>query len=80
MASNRAQTKVTLQELKLRRLVENNYRLRDELGRPRTMVSLASLKWVRPRLAVTHTQSDQLLPRYARSTGTASPFNAACKF
>lgn len=46
MAGNRAVSKVTMQELKLRRLVENNLRLRDELSRPRTMVSLASLKWV----------------------------------
>jgi guanine nucleotide-binding protein subunit gamma len=44
MAGNRAVSKVTMQELKLRRLVENNFRLRDELSRPRTMVSLASLK------------------------------------
>ncbi|TXT05472.1 uncharacterized protein COLE_06792 [Cutaneotrichosporon oleaginosum] len=36
-----------MQELKLRRLVENNLRLRDELSRPRTMVSLASLNLVR---------------------------------
>lgn len=62
-----------MQELKLRRLVENNYRLRDELGRPRTMVSLASLKWVLCSFAfaTADIQFDQLLPRDARPTGTA---------
>ncbi|GMK59585.1 hypothetical protein CspeluHIS016_0801910 [Cutaneotrichosporon spelunceum] len=43
MAGNRAISKVTMQELKFRRLAENNLRLRDELSRPRTMVSLASI-------------------------------------
>lgn len=41
---SRQATRITMSELKLRRLQENNYRLREELVRPRVMVSLASLK------------------------------------
>jgi hypothetical protein len=36
--------KATMLELKLRRLQEHNHRLKEELARPRTMVSTASLK------------------------------------
>lgn len=36
--------KATMAELKLRRLLEHNHRLREELARPRVMVSIASLK------------------------------------
>jgi hypothetical protein len=36
--------KATMLELKLRRLMEHNHRLREELARPRVMVSIASLK------------------------------------
>ena len=43
---SRAMTKVTMQELKLRRLLENNHRLREELSRPRAMVSIASLSLI----------------------------------
>ena len=35
-----------MNELKLRRLLEHNHRLREELARPRIMVSAASLRWV----------------------------------
>jgi hypothetical protein len=38
--------KATMHELKLRRLLEHNHRLREELARPRVMVSIASVKWV----------------------------------
>ena len=36
--------KATMAEIKLRRLMEHNHRLREELARPRVMVSIASLK------------------------------------
>ncbi|WVR03737.1 hypothetical protein IAU60_000732 [Kwoniella sp. DSM 27419] len=34
--------KATMHELKLRRLMEHNHRLREELARPRIMVSVAA--------------------------------------
>lgn len=37
-------TKATMTELKLRRLIEHNHRLREELARPRVTVSVASMK------------------------------------
>jgi guanine nucleotide-binding protein subunit gamma len=43
MSTISARGKVTMNELKLRRLLENNARLREELARPRAMVSVASL-------------------------------------
>ncbi|BEI86037.1 hypothetical protein CcaverHIS002_0603240 [Cutaneotrichosporon cavernicola] len=46
MAGNRVVSKVTMQELKYRRLAENNLRLRDDLSRPRAMVSLASINLI----------------------------------
>lgn len=36
--------KATMAEIKLRRLMEHNHRLGEELARPRVMVSIASLK------------------------------------
>jgi hypothetical protein len=36
--------KATMAEIKLRRLMEHSHRLREELARPRVMVSIASLK------------------------------------
>ncbi|ORY29819.1 G-protein gamma-like domain-containing protein [Naematelia encephala] len=38
--------KATMHELKLRRLQEHNHRLREELARPRIMVSAASLNLI----------------------------------
>ncbi|EIW67236.1 guanine nucleotide-binding protein subunit gamma [Tremella mesenterica] len=38
--------KTTMHELKLRRLLEHNHRLREELARPRVMVSIASLNLI----------------------------------
>nr|XP_019012001.1 guanine nucleotide-binding protein subunit gamma [Kwoniella pini CBS 10737]OCF50782.1 guanine nucleotide-binding protein subunit gamma [Kwoniella pini CBS 10737] len=38
--------KATMHELKLRRLMEHNHRLREELARPRVMVSVASLNLI----------------------------------
>jgi guanine nucleotide-binding protein subunit gamma len=43
IANNRA-NKATMHELKLRRLLEHNHMLREELARPRVMVSVASMK------------------------------------
>lgn len=43
----RSVKKVATNELKLRRLQENNHRLQEELDRPRTVVSLASMRCVR---------------------------------
>lgn len=43
IANSRA-NKATMHELKLRRLLEHNHRLREELARPRVMVSVASMK------------------------------------
>ncbi|ODN77150.1 hypothetical protein L202_05678 [Cryptococcus amylolentus CBS 6039] len=43
--SSRA-NKGTMHELKLRRLVEHNQRLREELARPRVMVSVASMNLI----------------------------------
>ncbi|WVQ64993.1 uncharacterized protein L199_003163 [Kwoniella botswanensis] len=43
--SSRA-NKATMHELKLRRLMEHNHRLREELARPRVMVSVASLNLI----------------------------------
>lgn len=37
-------TKATMTELKLRRLMEHNHRLREELTRPRVTISVASMK------------------------------------
>lgn len=37
-------TKATMTELKLRRLMEHNYRLREEITRPRVTISVASMK------------------------------------
>ncbi|ORX35236.1 G protein gamma subunit Gpg1 [Kockovaella imperatae] len=39
-------TKATMQELKLRRIQEHNHRLREELARPRVMVSSASVNLI----------------------------------
>ncbi|KAL1410747.1 Guanine nucleotide-binding protein subunit gamma [Vanrija albida] len=50
--------KITMSELKLRRLVENNHRLREELSRPRVMVSLSSLSLIN----YCRETSDPLLP------------------
>ncbi|WVN87163.1 uncharacterized protein L203_102339 [Cryptococcus depauperatus CBS 7841] len=38
--------KATMHELKLRRLTEHNLRLKEELARPRVMVSVASLSLI----------------------------------
>ncbi|TYJ55591.1 hypothetical protein B9479_003741 [Cryptococcus floricola] len=43
--SSRA-NKATMHELKLRRLLEHNHRLREELARPRVMVSVASMNLI----------------------------------
>ncbi|KAL7424664.1 Guanine nucleotide-binding protein subunit gamma [Cryptotrichosporon argae] len=50
--------KATMQELKLRRLLENNHRLREELARPRVMVSIASLNLIN----YTRQTKDPLIP------------------
>nr|AAX94562.1 G protein gamma subunit Gpg1 [Cryptococcus neoformans var. grubii] len=39
-------TKATMTELKLRRLMEHNHRLREELARPRVTVSIASISLI----------------------------------
>nr|XP_031858447.1 uncharacterized protein CI109_006092 [Kwoniella shandongensis]KAA5525519.1 hypothetical protein CI109_006092 [Kwoniella shandongensis] len=41
--STRANNKTMMHELKMRRLLEHNQRLREELARPRVMVSAASM-------------------------------------
>jgi guanine nucleotide-binding protein subunit gamma len=51
-------TRVTMSELKLRRLVENNARLRDDLARPRVKISEASAGLIR----YCKTTKDPLVP------------------
>ncbi|KNZ73793.1 Guanine nucleotide-binding protein subunit gamma [Termitomyces sp. J132] len=45
--SSRAGGRQTMSELKLRRLVEHNQRLREDLARPRVRVSEASASLIR---------------------------------
>lgn len=47
--------KATMHELKLRRILEHNHRLREELARPRANVSVASMRWARVGVTRLHT-------------------------
>ena len=44
MSSSRAAQKATMNELKLRRMLDHNVRLREELARPRVLNSIACTK------------------------------------
>lgn len=46
--SARGSGRQSMSELKLRRLLEHNQRLREDLARPRLRVSEASARYVRP--------------------------------
>ncbi|KAK4688386.1 elongin-A, partial [Tremellales sp. Uapishka_1] len=65
--------KATMHELKLRRLLEHNHRLREELARPRVMVSIASLNLIN----YTRATKDPLIPSIWGALPKAEdPYNA----